>query len=48
MDLIRLAQDTDNCRAVVNTVTNLRFPQKVENSLNSWVTFSMNLLDGGI
>ena len=35
MDWIELAQGRDRCRALVNAVTKLRFPQNAGNSLSS-------------
>jgi hypothetical protein len=36
MDWIDLAQNMDNWLAVVNAVTNFRFPQNAQNSLDSF------------
>jgi hypothetical protein len=38
MDRINLAQDNDQCRALVNTVMNLRVPQNIGKILSSCTT----------
>jgi hypothetical protein len=38
MDLINLAENRDQWRAVVNTVINLRVPWNIVNFLNGWAT----------
>jgi hypothetical protein len=42
MDWIDLAQDRDQCRALVNRVMNLRVPQNAEKFLSSCVTGSFS------
>ena len=42
IDWIDLAQDRDRCRALVNTVMNLRFPYNAGNFLSSLEHFSFS------
>jgi len=42
VDLIRVVQDRDQWRAVVNTVMNHRVTLKARNSLTSWVAVSLS------
>jgi hypothetical protein len=39
---MHMAQDRDQWRALVNTITNLRVPKKAGNFLTSWVTVSFS------
>jgi hypothetical protein len=42
VDWMHLAQEWDQWRTVVNTVMNLRVPQRAGNFLTSWVTISFS------